>query len=83
MIPNTLILSPNFIGHRQVHSFVNSHILNKIGHTVVFITGNLSNINDNLLHLEKLLVDDKIFILYTSNFSVDGLHVTNIESRNL
>ena len=79
---NALIFSPNFGGHRQVHAFVHYHILNKIGFKV-FIAGNFSNTNEKLFYLDKLIEDDKITKIETSNVFRNGSHTNNIEFTNL
>lgn len=81
-LPNALIFSPNFDGHRQVHTFAHSHILNILGYDVI-IAGNLSNNSNNLFYLKKLIEDDKIIKIDTSIYLGNGLHITNIEFLNL
>lgn len=81
-MPNALIFSPNFVGHRQVHAFVHSHILNKIGYNV-FIAGNFPNDNGNFFYLEKIIEDEKIIKIELCDFAENGLQIKNIEFVNL
>jgi len=81
-LPNALIFSPSFIGHRQVHAFVHAHVLNKIGYNI-FIAGNFSNINGNSLYIKKLIEDAKIIKIDTSIFVENGLQIENTEFLSL
>ena len=77
-MPNALIYLPNFIGHRQVHAFIHSHILTELGYKI-FIAGNFSNKAKNSFYLDKLIEDEKVIKIDTNTFSGNGKHINNAE----
>lgn len=77
-MPNALIFSPNFVGHRQVYTYVLSRILNKINFDV-FIAGNFSNSIEKLFYIKKLIVDDKIVKIDTNIYPENGLKIGNTD----
>ena len=81
-MPNALIFSPNFVGHRQVHAFVHAHLLKKLGYNIC-IAGNFSTICDNLSYLQKLFEDDRIIKIDTSNIAGNGLNISNTEFAHM
>lgn len=72
---NALIFSPALDGHRQVHVFVMSYILEKSGFKI-FIAGNLKEKISNSFYIENLKRRPEITFLDTSLYENGGVDIT-------
>jgi glycosyltransferase involved in cell wall biosynthesis len=81
-MPNALIFSPGFDGHRQVYVFVMCHILEELGLNI-FIAGNTQQKISNSFYLDKLIKNPSITVIDTSNYAAGGLDITLPDFRNL
>jgi glycosyltransferase involved in cell wall biosynthesis len=79
---NALIFSPSFDGHRQVHVFVMSQILEELGFNI-FIAGNTREKVSNSFYIDKLKNKPAINILDTSGYTGGGTDITIVEFLNL
>lgn len=77
-MPNALIYSAGFDGHRQVYVFVLSHILSELKFNI-FIAGNLREKITTSLYIEKLQKDDSVTMIDTSSYEQGGLEISTIE----
>src|ERR1039458_4864083 len=77
-MPNSLILSNSFDGHRQVHVYIYAHILNELGFKI-FVAGNLEENNGDSTYLNKLKKDKSITFIDTVNFVKDGSNILKSE----
>lgn len=77
-MPNALIYSPGFDGHRQVYVFVMANVLKELGFNI-YIAGNTKQIITNSFYIDKLKNSPEITILDTSNYAQGGLDITPIE----
>jgi glycosyltransferase involved in cell wall biosynthesis len=81
-MPNALIFSPGFDGHRQIYVYVLADILKEIGFAV-FVAGDIKgNVTDSS-YIEKLKQEDKVVLLDTSGYTRGGLGITNAEFMQL
>lgn len=67
-MPNALIFSPCFDGHRQVHVFVYVHILRKLGFNI-FIAGDLQEKIANSFYIDRLKSDETLIFIDINNFT--------------
>lgn len=81
-MPNALIFSPGFDGHRQVYVFVMSHILEELGFNI-FIAGNTQQKISNSFYIDKLKRKSSISILDTGNYPGGGINISLCEFLNL
>jgi glycosyltransferase involved in cell wall biosynthesis len=65
-MPNVLLFSSSFDGHRQVHAFVYTHILKKLGFTIT-IAGDFKKRMINSFYIDKLKEDSSISIINTAS----------------
>jgi glycosyltransferase involved in cell wall biosynthesis len=81
-MPNVLIFSPDFDGHRQVYVFVMAHVLRELGFKI-FIAGNIHQTYSNSFYLDKLKKNEDIKIIDTSNYAEGGINISAIEFLEL
>lgn len=81
-MPNALIYSPDFDGHRQVYVFVLSHILIKKGFKI-HIAGNTKQNLLNSFYLDQLRKNPEISFIDTSMYNEGGLKITLLEFLSL
>ena len=77
-MPNALIYSPIFDGHRQMYVFVLSHVLKELGFNV-FIAGDISAQSDSNAHIEKIKADYTVHFIDTSIYKMSGLKISRAE----
>lgn len=77
-MPNALIYSPIFDGHRQMYVFVLSNVLKELGFKV-FIAGNIHAQSDSNTHIEKIKADDSVQFIDTSIYKMGGLEISRVE----
>ncbi|MEO6683144.1 MAG: hypothetical protein ABIN48_10005 [Ginsengibacter sp.] len=77
-MPNALIYSPELDGHRQVHVFVMTHILQELGFNI-FIAGNLQKKITNTFYIDKLKERPEITIINTDHYLHGGLNISPAE----
>lgn len=73
-MPNALIYSSNFDGHRQVYVFVLADVLIELGYDL-FIAGNIEDKTRNLLYIDKIKKNNKITMISTANYDACGLNI--------
>jgi glycosyltransferase involved in cell wall biosynthesis len=81
-MPNVLIYSQGFEGHRQVYVFVLANVLKELGFKI-FIAGNTKSIILNSFYIDKLKGNPEIKIIDTSNLSEGGIGISPDEFINL
>lgn len=81
-MPNALIFSSSFDGHRQVYVFVIADILNKLGYKL-FIAGNFSANLNNTFYINKLNNNNAIIKINTCSYDGFGMGINNSELYNL
>jgi len=81
-LPNALIFSPNFNGHRQLHAFVYSCILRKIGYDI-FIAGSFTTLDNSHAYTYMLAQDEKIIKINTSHYPEHGMKISNFDFLKL
>jgi glycosyltransferase involved in cell wall biosynthesis len=81
-MPNVLIYSPDFDGHRQVYAFVLAHVLNELGFKI-FIASNTKQILSNSFYIEKLKKIPGIELIDTSEYNEGGDMITSSEFLQL
>ncbi len=74
-MPNALIYSSSFDGHRQVFVYVISQILSELGYKI-YISGNFKEEITNSFYIEKLKKDKSIILLDTSFFAQGAMNIT-------
>ena len=77
-MPNALIYSPGFDGHRQVYVFVVAHVLKKLGYKI-YIAGNTKQIITNSFYIDSLNKSLKTKIIDTSRYDEGGINITPAE----
>jgi len=77
-MPNALIYSPDFDGHRQVYVFVIAHVLKEQGFKI-WIAGNTKCTITNSFYLDKLEKSPGIIIIDTSKYANGGFDITPLE----
>lgn len=77
-MPNALIYSPIFDGHRQMYVFVLSHVLNELGFNV-FIAGDMHAQSDSNTHIEKIKAHYSVQFIDTSIYKMGGLEISRVE----
>lgn len=73
-MPNALIYSQGFDGHRQVYVFVLAHVLKELGFNI-FIAGNIREKIHNSYYIDKLRADNEIKIIDTSTLNGGGTDI--------
>ena len=81
-MPNALIYSPDFDGHRQVYVFVLAHVLQEEGFKI-FIAGNTQKILFNSFYIDQLKKNTETYIIDTSKYSDGGLNINHSEFLKL
>jgi hypothetical protein len=81
-MPNVLIFSPGFDGHRQVYVFVLAHVLEELGFKI-YIAGNTKQIISNSFYVDKLKNRLENKIIDTSKYAEGGLNITPLEFQEL
>jgi hypothetical protein len=81
-MPNALIYSPGFDGHRQVYVFVVAHVLKKLGYKI-YIAGNTKQIITNSFYIDSLNKSLKTKIIDTSRYDEGGINITPAEFLEL
>lgn len=81
-MPNALIFSSSFDGHRQVYVFVMAKILEESGFNII-VAGNTQQKIFNSFYIDKLKNDRKVKIIDTSSYAEGGLNITLPEFKNL
>lgn len=81
-MPNALIYSPDFDGHRQVYVFVLADILKEKGFKI-FIAGNSQKILLNSFYIDQLKKSTEISFIDTSKYSDGGLGVNSSDFLEL
>lgn len=81
-MPNALIYSPDFDGHRQVYVFVMANVLLELGFRV-FIAGDTKHIISNSFYIDKLKDFKDINIIDTSKYPYGGNAISSTEFLNL
>lgn len=79
---NALIFSPDLDGHRQVHVFVISKILEELGFNII-LAGNTQRKISNSFYIDILKNNPKIKIIDTSNYAEGGLSISLADFINL
>lgn len=74
-MPNALIFSPDFDGHRQVYVFVLANILTKKGFSI-YIAGNEKQVLLNSFYLDLLRKNPEISFIDTSDNEDGGLNIS-------
>jgi hypothetical protein len=77
-MPNALIYSPDFDGHRQLYVFVLAHVL-KEKRFKIYIAGDTRKKYFNSFYINQLKRDSEISIIDTSNYSGGGLDISPSE----
>jgi hypothetical protein len=81
-MPNSLIYSSDFDGHRQVYVFVIAHVLKELGHNI-YIARNAKQILSNTYYLDKLKKSPETEFIDTSNYSKNGIDISPAEFHKL
>src|SRR5664279_1655939 len=81
-MPNALIYSPDFDGHRQVYVFVLAHVLQEEGFKI-FIAGNTQKILFNSFYIDQLKKNTETYIIDTSKYSDGGLNIDHSDFLKL
>ena len=81
-MPNALIYSSGFDGHRQVYVFVLANILNELGYEI-YIAGNIEDKINNLFYIDKIKENKKITMINTANYNAFGLNINIQEFINM
>jgi hypothetical protein len=81
-MPNALIYSPDFDGHRQVYVFVLADILREKGFRI-FIAGNTQKVLFNSFYLDQLKKKPEISFIDTSKYSDGGLDINSSDFLEL
>src|ERR1017187_6482200 len=81
-MPNALIYSPGFDGHRQVYVFVIAQLLNELGFHV-HIAGNIKQTISNSYYLERLIKSSQLKIIDTSGYVSGGINIAPDEFLKL
>lgn len=81
-MPNVLIYSPSFDGHRQVYVFVLAHVLKELGFKI-YIAGNTKQIISNSFYIDKLKKSPETKIIDTSKYAGGGFNITPAEFLGL
>jgi glycosyltransferase involved in cell wall biosynthesis len=74
-MPNALVYSPGFDGHRQVYVFVIVHVLKELGYKINIAT-NENQILTNSFYIETIKKDPEIRIINTGSYPKGGLDIT-------
>jgi hypothetical protein len=77
-MPNALIYSPIFDGHRQMYVYVLTHLLTDLGFDV-FIAGNLKEKLNDSSYLDRIKEDKRAVLIDTSVYRQNGLQISNEE----
>jgi hypothetical protein len=81
-MPNALIYSPDFDGHRQVYVFVLAEILMEKDFKI-FIAGNTQKVLLNSFYIDQLKKNTEISFIDTSKFSDGGLGINSSDFLEL
>jgi glycosyltransferase involved in cell wall biosynthesis len=81
-MPNALIFSPNFDGHRQVYVFVLTHVLKELGFKI-HIAGDTKRIISNSFYIDRLKEIPGMNIIDTSKCVEGGINITPAELLEL
>ena len=81
-MPNALIYSPDFDGHRQVYVFVLAHILKEKGFKI-FIAGNTKKIYFNSFYINQLKKSPETYFIDSSIYSEGGVNISPSEFLDL
>jgi glycosyltransferase involved in cell wall biosynthesis len=74
-VPNALIFSSNFNGHRQVYVFVLAHILSDMGFDL-YLAGNFEDDMNDFFYINNLIEKKKITTIDVSIYGGRGLNIT-------
>jgi len=74
-MPNALIYSSTFDGHRQVFVYVISQILSELGYNI-YIAGNFKEEITNSFYIEKLKKNKSIILIDTSSIAQGAMNIT-------
>jgi len=81
-MPNALIFSPNFDGHRQVYVFVITHILRDLDFRV-YIAGDIKRKISNSFYIDKLREISDVEVIDTSKYEQGGININPGDFREL
>lgn len=81
-MPNVLIYSPDFDGHRQVYVFVMAHVLRELGFNI-FIAGDIKQVISNSFYVNILKNNPEIKVIDTSKYDEGGVNITATEFLEL
>jgi hypothetical protein len=81
-MPNVLIYSPDFDGHRQVYVFVMAHVLKGLGFRI-FIAGDTKQVISNSFYVNILKNNPEIKVIDTSKYEEGGVRITASEFLEL
>ena len=81
-MPNSLILSNSFDGHRQVYVYIFAHILNELGFKI-FVAGNLEEKILDSTYLNMLKKDKSITFIHIGNYTKDHSKISKNEFMEL
>jgi hypothetical protein len=76
-VPNVLIYSSNFNGHRQVYVFVLAHVINELGYKL-YLAGNFEDELNDFQYINNLIERNKITPIDISIYKGRGLNI-NLE----
>jgi hypothetical protein len=74
-MPNALIYSPDFDGHRQVYVFVLAHVLREKGYKI-FIAGNTTKKLANTFYIDRLRNIPGAYFIDSSKYPDGGFNIT-------
>lgn len=77
-MPNALIYSPSFDGHRQIYVFVLAHVLNELGFNL-YIAGDSKTRITNSFYIDKLKENENVTFVDTSIYKGNGYYISNEE----
>ncbi len=81
-MPNALIYSPDFDGHRQVYVFVLAHVLKEKGFKI-FIAGDTRKNYFNSFYIDQLKRSADTYFIDSSKYSESGLNISPSEFLEL
>jgi glycosyltransferase involved in cell wall biosynthesis len=73
-MPNVLIYSPDFDGHRQVYVYVCTYLLKELGFKI-FVAGDINRVITNSTFLDKLKNDPALTIKDTGKYPGGGMNI--------
>ena len=81
-MPNALIYSAGFDGHRQVYVYVVAHVLKNLGYKI-FIAGNTKQAISNSFYVDRLNKSLETKIIDTSRYAGGGVSITPADFLDL